>query len=122
MSTTTQSILLIDDDEAIQEFIKMALKNEGYNVFATSNAAMALDTIETINPFLILLDIFMPNMDGPTFVEAYRKKTGIPVPIILLTAANLTHDIPAGLTIDNVLEKPFNLDDLLAIVARYTPR
>ncbi len=117
-----QPVLIIDDDEAIQEFVKMALKNEGYAVATASDGAIALDTLQTIEPFLILLDMFMPNMDGPTFIEAFRRMPLPPVPIIMLTAANLHSDLPPGLAVDGILEKPFNLDDLLALVENFAPQ
>lgn len=112
-------ILIVDDDESIGEFVSMALADEGYDVVTAPNGATALELIELGRPDVILLDMRMPIMDGWEFARRYRQRTGPPAPIIVITAARDADDRAAQVEADDVLAKPFNLDDLLDLVDRY---
>jgi two-component system, chemotaxis family, chemotaxis protein CheY len=115
-------ILLIDDDEAIREFVSMALGDEGYEIITAANGAAALDLIERHPPSLILLDMRMPILDGWSFAEFYRQRPGPHAPIIMLTAAQDAADCAAQIDADGFLAKPFDLSALLDLVDRYTRR
>jgi len=113
-------ILLIDDDEAIREFVSMALGDEGYQIITAADGAAALDLIDCYPPSLILLDMRMPLLNGWSFAQVYRQLPGPHVPIIMLTAARDAVDYAAQIDADSFLAKPFDLSALLDLVEQYT--
>jgi CheY-like chemotaxis protein len=111
-------ILVVEDDDDIREVVASFLQDAGYTVAAAANGAVALEMVERDPPLAILLDMKMPIMDGWEFARQYRDQPIPPAPIIVMTAA---HDAAArGSQVNavGVLGKPFDLDDLLAIVKR----
>jgi CheY-like chemotaxis protein len=114
----SQRILLVDDDEGIREFVSLALTDEGFAVDSVANGEAALEAVADAAPDLILLDTRMPVMNGPEFVEAYRRRPGPHAPIVLLTAASDAEDLARQVAPDALLAKPFDLDDLLDLVGR----
>jgi DNA-binding response OmpR family regulator len=112
-------VMVIDDDPSIREFITMALHAEGYKVLAASDGEEALQILQENRPVLILLDIRMPTMDGPTFVRRYHATLPPHAPIVVLTAGKTTSSAPLNVEVDGFLAKPFDLDELLALVAGY---
>ncbi len=117
-------VLVVDDDESILEFIGMALSDEGYEVVLAQHGQNALDLILVgkVSPDLILLDVRMPVMGGEEFLRAYNEIPGPSAPIIAVTATR--DSVGDGLSIDadGVLAKPFDLEELLDVVNRYTRR
>jgi DNA-binding response OmpR family regulator len=109
-------ILVVEDDQEIRDFLALVLEAEGYAVRTAPNGAVALELIQQQPPELILLDMRMPVMDGWAFVPAYRGQPGPHAPIIVLTAARDAKETAREVEADAHLGKPFNLDDLLAIV------
>ena len=77
-------ILVIEDDIPSQDFISMALIDEGYEVSVTSSGIEGLQALSTFQPHLILLDMRMPQMAGETFLERYKQATNHPVPILAM--------------------------------------
>ncbi|HEU5424950.1 MAG TPA: response regulator [Nitrolancea sp.] len=116
-------ILIIDDDEGIRDLVTLALGDEGYQVLAAANGAAALELLrqERERPGVILLDTRMPVMDGAAFASAYRGEALPHAPIILLTAAAEADTIAEELEADAVLQKPFDLDELLSLIDRFNP-
>jgi CheY-like chemotaxis protein len=113
-------ILVVDDDTAIRSFVEMALDGEGYAVSTAVNGAHALALTSKMRPDLILLDMRMPIMDGWTFARAYRGQAGPHAPIVVITAALDAGARASEIQADGFLGKPFDLDELLGIVSRYT--
>jgi two-component system chemotaxis response regulator CheY len=112
-------ILVVDDDASIRDLIGMALTHEGYEVQAASHGAAALEIIGRTRPSVILLDMRMPVMDGWEFARAYRELPGPHVPIIVLTAARDAGHRAAEIKAEGFLGKPFDLDELLVLVAQH---
>jgi len=119
---TTGRVLVVEDDEGIREFVSMALADEGYDVAAAPHGAAALALVRQAQPNLILLDMRMPVMDGWEFSRAYRQTPPPHAPIIVLTAARDAADRAEQIDADGYLAKPFDVDDLLDLVNRYTQR
>lgn len=113
-------ILIVDDDDAIREFVGLFLTDEGFAVDSAAHGAAALTILDTVVPHLILLDLSMPVMDGWEFVRTYRDRPGPHAPVVALTAAHDPATAVEQLHPDGVLPKPFGLDDLLAVVKRFT--
>ncbi len=113
-------ILVVDDDTSIRSFVEMALDSVGYAVSTAGNGSEALEVTDRERPDLILLDMRMPVMDGWTFARKYRQQAGPHAPIVVITAATDAGEQAAEVEADGFLEKPFDLDDLLGLVSRYT--
>lgn len=109
-------ILVIDDEEALREGLKVYLEHEGYDVCACHDAesAMAMD----LSDFdLILLDIMMDGMNGIDFAKIIRsRQETADVPIIFLTAKDSEDDMITGLDIgaDDYIAKPYSLRNVKA--------
>jgi len=112
-------ILIVDDDDSIRELMAMALADEGYAVLTAQHGGAALRLLSSNAPGLILLDMRMPVMDGWEFARTYRELPGPHVPIIVVTAAHEVAERAAQVNADAYLAKPFDIDDLLAIVGKH---
>jgi CheY-like chemotaxis protein len=112
----------VDDDTSIRAFVEMALDGEGYAVSTATNGAQALLVTGEVQPDLILLDMRMPIMDGWTFARTYRSQEGPHAPIVVITAAPDAGERAREIQADGYLGKPFDLDELLGLVSRYTSR
>ncbi len=117
--SNTHPILVVDDDESILDLVEMTLTDEGYSVVLARNGSEAMDQLERIIPGLILLDMRMPEMDGWEFAEAYRKARTQTAPMVVITAARDAAERAAQIKADGYVGKPFDLDDLVAVVERY---
>ncbi len=117
-------ILVVDDDPLIRDCLASALEDEGYEAITAPHGAAALQWLEQCRQAgaaqvsAIILDMRMPVMDGWAFAEAYRRTPAPHAPIVVITAAHDT-DCAAQIEPATVVAKPFDLDELLAIVADY---
>jgi CheY-like chemotaxis protein len=112
-------ILVIDDDDAVRRAIDAALSAEGYDVVTASDGIAGLEAATTQILALILLDVRMPGMDGPQFAQAYSHLPGPRAPTVLVTAAENGAAWARRIGAAAHLGKPFDLEELLAIVERY---
>jgi two-component system, chemotaxis family, chemotaxis protein CheY len=110
-------ILVIDDDLAIRDTVSEILVFEGYHVVTAANGADGLRFAEQSWPALILLDMRMPIMDGWAFTHALRARGATP-PIVVMTAAQDARRWAQEIGATGYLAKPFELHDLLDVVAR----
>ncbi len=110
-------ILVVDDETAIRNLLIDLLGDEGYAVVAASNGRAALAIAQQQRPDLILMDVMMPELDGLETLQHIRALPGSrDVPIILMSAAHrLSPEISDTV---EFITKPFNLDHVLAVVAR----
>jgi CheY-like chemotaxis protein len=111
-------ILVVDDDVAIRDTVTQVLDLEGYSVVTAENGAQALQSIEDQKPFLVLLDMRMPIMDGWEFARELKTR-GLKLPILVMTAANSASSWAAEIEADGFVAKPFGLTDLVAAVERF---
>jgi CheY-like chemotaxis protein len=112
-------ILVIDDEQAIVDFVVELLQDEGYHVRSARNGAVALDTIAEQVPAMILVDMHMPQMSGETFVSRLQEQGLANIPVVLMTADALgAQKFVAGYPVDYIA-KPFDLEHLLSCVTRY---
>jgi CheY-like chemotaxis protein len=117
--TRVARILVVEDDEDIRDLVELVLSNAGYEVLAAQNGAAALQVVGTAQPDLILLDMRMPVMDGWEFARQYRARTESHAPIVVLTAARDAAGRAAEIHANGYLGKPFDVDDLLALVSHH---
>jgi CheY-like chemotaxis protein len=118
----TGPVLVVDDDESIREFVSVALSEEGYRVATAEDGRAALAKIRQERPALILLDLWMPGLDGRGFLEQYRQEPPPRAPVIIFAASADADALANDAEIASFLWKPVDLNDLLAQVARYVPR
>jgi CheY-like chemotaxis protein len=114
---TTKKILVIDDEDGIREIIQICLEAAaGWDVLTAASGIEGLATAQTEQPDAILLDVMMPDMDGPTtFRQLQANAATQHIPTILLTAkAKISEQqqfIDLGVT--GVITKPFKAQDLV---------
>ncbi len=108
-------ILLVEDDEALGEGIRVALKPEGYTVDWARDGASALHALTHEDFGLAVLDLGLPRMDGLEVLQRLRAGANA-IPVLVLTARDSTADRIAGLDAgaDDYLVKPFDVDELKA--------
>ncbi len=110
-------VLIVEDERAFRSAIAMALSDEGFNVATASNGLAALELLDVIEPFAIVLDLNMPVLDGFGFAEAYRKRPGKSAPMIVCTTRRADIRVRSiGATA--MLSKPIDLDELVDVVKR----
>jgi two-component system alkaline phosphatase synthesis response regulator PhoP len=111
---TKFSILLVEDEENLQEALKLNLELDGYNVTGVYDGADALKAVQQEYFNLIILDVMLPEIDGITVCETIRLQHP-DIPILILSAKNSSADRILGLKkgADDYLTKPFNLEELL---------
>jgi CheY-like chemotaxis protein len=117
-----EHVLVVDDEQDIREFLELALESNGYRVTTAGNGVVALRELAREPVDLVLLDMRMPVMDGWAFAETYRQQPGQHAPIVVITAAADAAIRAAQIKAEDFLAKPFDLDDLLRVVAQYTRR
>ncbi len=113
------AILVVDDDQAVRDALRRALKLQGYDVSVAGDGEEALLKLRS-NPSatdLVILDILMPRLDGLEVTRRLRAD-GNELPILMLTARDQVADRVAGLEAgaDDYLVKPFALEELVARV------
>ena len=112
-------ILVVDDDLAINELIKINLELQGYEVVQAFNGTEGFAMAKQEQPALIVLDVMMPEVDGYTVAQRVRQCPEIAdTPIIMLTALSELKDKVTGFDIgvDDYLTKPFEIDELVVRV------
>jgi len=114
MSDKKFSILLVEDEENLQEALKLNLELEGYEITGAYDGAEALQAVQKEYFNLIILDVMLPEIDGITVCETIRLSNP-DIPILILSAKNSSADRVLGLKkgADDYLTKPFNLEELL---------
>ncbi|HSM01885.1 MAG TPA: response regulator transcription factor [Acidimicrobiia bacterium] len=113
---TRGTILLIEDEEAIADLVRMYFEQEGFRLIHASDGERGLDAARDRDPRVVLLDLGLPGMDG---IEVCRRiRSWSDVPVIMLTARDTEVDKVVGLEIgaDDYLTKPFSPRELVARV------
>ena len=112
-----ERIFVIEDDENIQEIVKLSLESNGYQVILFDNAIDAIAAFHEFAPDLAIFDVMLPQMDGITAVKKIRE-TNTQVPILILSAKDTEIDKIHGLDSgsDDYMTKPFGVLELCARV------
>lgn len=114
----TGPVLVVDDDPGIRRFITLILEEEGYQVVTAENGRDAFARIAAERPALVLLDLNMPVMTGWE-LHATLREHGLGIPIVYMTAGQRAREEATRHHADGALPKPFDLPDLLDVVARF---
>ena len=111
-----QTILVVEDEEAIAEAVKARLQSEGYRVVVAGDGPQAIELHAEHHPDLVVLDLMLPGMDGLDVCQEIQRRGWTPV--LMLTARTEEADKVAGFAVgaDDYLTKPFSLRELAARV------
>ncbi|GIV00193.1 MAG: DNA-binding response regulator [Actinomycetota bacterium] len=107
-----QTVLVVDDEEAIAEAVRARLESEGYEVLVAFDGPEAIRLCEERRPDLVVLDLMLPGMDGLDVCREIQRERWVPV--LMLTARTEEADKVAGFSVgaDDYLTKPFSLREL----------
>ncbi|HEX9123341.1 MAG TPA: response regulator transcription factor [Actinomycetota bacterium] len=107
-----QTVLVVDDEEAIAEAVRARLESEGYRVVVAGDGPAAIGASAEIHPDLVVLDLMLPGMDGLEVCKEIQRERWVPV--LMLTARTEEADKVAGFAVgaDDYLTKPFSLREL----------
>lgn len=119
MSALPFGVLVVEDDSDLVALIELVLTDAGYRVRTAPEGGAALARVAEQMPGLILLDMRMPGMNGWEFAREFRARHGHAAPIVVVTAAENARARAAEVEADGWLSKPFEIDDVLRIVARH---
>jgi DNA-binding response OmpR family regulator len=109
---STRRVLIIDDEDDIREVAAVSLETvEGWEILTAPNGARGLEVAAAEKPDAILLDVMMPDLDGPTTFKKLRENDATAaIPVLLLTAKTQAHERQRfqQLGVNGVLFKPFD--------------
>ena len=116
MNKHNARVLIVDDEKAILELLKLTLQSEGYETLGATNGTEALKILAGEQPNIIILDIMMPGIDGFEVLQRLRKYSDIPV-IMLSARFEMADKVKClNLGADDYITKPFGTTELLARV------
>ena len=111
-------ILVVEDDADVRDVLRETLAEEGYEVVCAENGAEGMALLRGSRPFLVLLDLLMPVMNGHEFRARQLADPRVrDIPVVVLTAS--TFPAPEGIDATAFLKKPVDLDLLLETVQRF---
>jgi two-component system, chemotaxis family, chemotaxis protein CheY len=122
MTAAGRAVCVVDDDDDIREVLTDVLAVEGYDVIASGDGERALGLLHerASDCRLVLLDLMMPRMNGWEFRRKQLQDPAIAsIPVVLLTGAGTAVKAIDDLHVAATIEKPVELDTLLAEVAHY---
>ncbi len=117
---TPKKILVCDDDVSILDVIDIALTEYGYTVKVLTPNQPVLEIIREFEPDLIMLDLWMPGIEGSHLAKIIKKEPELKnIPIIVISAMTDTAKIAKQMKVEGYLPKPFSLEDLTALVNKW---
>lgn len=114
--TIRWKVALVEDDRRLARAVATGLGEEGYTVRAVDSAGRGLELVRQWNPDVVLVDLMLPDNDGPELFEAFRAETD--AALVGISAKSSVSDRIAGLKLgaDDYVAKPFALEELVARV------
>lgn len=114
-------VVVVEDIDDLRELLAEVLTSEGYHAIMARTGREALEKMESVLPDLVITDLTMPEMTGGEMVRRMRRTPGLSqVPVVVLTSRERSKAIEelgeAAKTVLQILLKPVNLSELLAIV------
>lgn len=121
--TTRPTILVVEDDPALQPLLVALLEDESYQTLSAGTGAQALEQLAAATPDLILLDLRLPDIDGYELCQRIRASYGPQLPILMLSANRDPRDVIEALRVGatDYLRKPFDAEELLIEIRAYLP-
>ncbi|HEY9828074.1 MAG TPA: response regulator transcription factor [Stenomitos sp.] len=118
-------LLLVDDEPGLRDAVQAYLEDSGFTVDVAPNAKVGWEMLEKRTPDLVISDVMMPQVDGYQFLQQMREDPRFSqLPVVFLTARGMTKDRIQGYNagVDAYLSKPFDPDELTAIVSNIVAR
>lgn len=120
IDTMNDTILVCEDNEGITDVVKIVLESKGYNVVAISSGEKIIEIIEVEKPALILMDLWLPGMNGDEIALMLKANSKTKhIPIIIVSASRDAEAVAKEIRADGALKKPFDIADLEAIVQKH---
>lgn len=113
-------ILVVDDEPDIRSLLQEILEDEGFSVALAENGKTANDAIRTRRPDLVLLDIWMPDIDGVSLLKEWKKSEFLEIPVIMISGHGTVETAVEAIRIGayDFIEKPLSIAKLLITVER----
>ncbi len=118
-------VVVVEDDRPVGELLASIINDEeGYYAIHVTRPTEALETLKTVKPDLLMLDVGLPGMSGIELYDRVRQDESLRfVPVMFATAVAREHKSDfTRRGIKNVIEKPFDLDEILRCVRKLAPR
>lgn len=116
----SKTVLIVEDDEDILSFVELLLGGEGFRVRMARDGQEGLQSVSEEPPDVILLDLTLPGMEAGEFVTRVRSESGRRIPIVILSGVRDLGRRAQELGADDFLAKPFEVDELIAAVRKWT--
>src|SRR5258706_12482079 len=116
-----QSILVVDDDKKMREFVAETLMSRGYSVIAAESDRAGVTAVVQKNPCLIILDVAVPVLADSYFLQIYNELPEPRAPVIAMISSDQTFERAVLRCVTGYLDKPFDAGDLLQAVKKYMP-
>jgi UDP-3-O-[3-hydroxymyristoyl] N-acetylglucosamine deacetylase len=119
MTLNQKTVLVVDDEDVIRETVREILTDEGYRVIEAADGSKVMGLIDQEHPDIILLDVWMPTVDGIVLLREIKRGTGN-VPVIMISGHGSIQAAVAATKLGafDFIEKPLSLDGLLTTVHR----
>jgi two-component system cell cycle response regulator len=117
-------VLIVDDNPINLKLVRVLLSTSGFDVHTAGNAEQALESLKTLRPHLILMDIQLPGMDGLTLARNLKARTEFrEVPIVALTAYAMKGDDARAMAsgCSGYISKPIDTRNFVSQISRYLP-
>jgi CheY-like chemotaxis protein len=120
--TERPMILVVEDDDAVAMMIQDYLSGHEYRTARAADGREAVEMVQQLRPDLIVMDLMMPRLTGGEAATALcRDPLTEKIPIIAISAVADVTSIAEMLPLDEILPKPFDLDDLITTIERLLP-
>lgn len=121
MTCSGKKILICDDDEGIVDVTRIVLTDAGYEVTCLTASDDIFQLVDTVQPDLILLDLWMPRISGEEItLKLKQDEHKCHIPIVIVSASRKTEYIARSIGADDFMSKPFDIEELETIVRKYT--
>lgn len=121
MKSRKKKILIYEDDKGISELVTIVLNECGFASDSIDNGFGLLDKVKKFQPDLVLLDLWIPGMNGDEAIKMLKADAKTKdTPIIVMSALNEAGKIAHKNGADGFIAKPFDVDELLKVVRKYT--
>jgi CheY-like chemotaxis protein len=113
-------VLVVEDNPPLRHTVAAALRSDDYEVLSAADGLDALRVLEHTDPWLMLLDMQLPRMNGPELIREIRRR-GIRIKVIIMTGTQDARQAAQELEADGYLAKPFEIDDLTRLADQHRP-
>jgi DNA-binding NtrC family response regulator len=119
VNTTPKRIIIFDDDEDILSICSFILEEQGWEVHAFTDCNDIIKRVERVEPNVILMDNWIPDIGGMLATQMLKKHTGLKnIPVIYFSANNDIQTLANNAGADTFLAKPFDIEELEKVIGR----